>query len=117
MELKRFDVLTGLRISDADQDTQERYKAWIAAAEIHVNELCGNKFLLPQPDGSYQLVFPPDVEIGITQLVVHMSNWRDGNIASQSLSGMSQSFFQGGGYITAAAYWKRFLPGNRVRYI
>ncbi len=116
MDLKRFDTLTGLHISDADEATQERYKAWIAAAEVHINELCGGRFLVAQEDGTYKIILPPDVEIGLTQLVTHISNAKDSHLASQSLQGMSQSFFQGGGYSTASAYWTRYLRGNRVTY-
>lgn len=77
-----------------------RYTKALAAAKAHVKQKCNNPF----EDASGKESIPDDVQMGVALVVKSMME--DQNIASNSIDGMSESFFKGGTYEAAKQYWK-----------
>jgi hypothetical protein len=100
MTLEELEALLGITVKGTAQEA--RYTALLAAAIDHVNGQCGDSFT--QTDGS--VVIPLGVQMGVALVVKSMTE--NQNVASQSLGDMSKSFFKGGTYESARAYWKKY---------
>lgn len=100
MQLSDLEALLGITIVGTPQEA--RYTALMAAAIDHVNDDCGGRFTQEYDS----VLIPPGVQMGVALVVKSMTE--NQNVASQSLEGMSKSFFKGGTYDSARSYWKKY---------
>lgn len=103
MDIERYEELTGKTVPE---DQRSMIAARLSAAAAHINKECDGQFIVPDGIGGLAVQFPPDVEYGAVLLVKAMASTP--GLASQSLAGMSKSFFEGAEYRSAAMYWKRY---------
>ncbi len=104
MQLSDVDLLLGT--SYVGSSDEPMYEAQLEAAKSQAKEYCNNDFLVEQEDGTYIEEYPKSVQMGVSMMVKSMSE--DQNVASESLEGMSQSFFENGTFKSALVYFKPF---------
>ncbi len=100
MQLSDVDLMLGT--SYVGSSDEPMYEAQLEAAKSQAKEYCNRDFL--NDDGIEE--YPKSVQMGVSMMVKSMSE--DQNVASESLEGMSQSFFENGTFKSALVYFKPF---------
>lgn len=106
MDIERLEALLGIKLTE---DSRPMYEARLEAAIAHINELTSDRF---QDKTTEVITFPPDVQMGAALLVEEMGKHKTNGVASRTLSDMSLSFFEGGGYRAAAKYWRKYVKAR-----